>query len=119
MKIDFMARSQRTFCPVTEFQRMISGKYKLRILWDLKEGPLRFGTIQNGLLGGALGTDEISSRVLSRELKTLTEMGMLTRKDFQVMPRKVEYSLTSKGKSLLPIISKMHDWGARHLAPPR
>jgi DNA-binding HxlR family transcriptional regulator len=119
MKIDLMARSQRPFCPVTEFQRIISGKYKLRILWDLKEGPLRFGAIRNGLLRRALGTDEISSRVLSRELKELTEMGMLTRKDFQVWPRKVEYSLTSKGKSLIPIISKMHDWGARHLAPPR
>jgi DNA-binding HxlR family transcriptional regulator len=98
---------------------MISGKYKLRILWDLREGPLRFGTLRNGLLRGALGTDEISRRVLSRELKALAEMGMLRRKDFQVMPRKVEYSLTSKGKSLIPIISKMHDWGARHLAPPR
>jgi DNA-binding HxlR family transcriptional regulator len=113
-----MVKSQRPFCPVMEFHRMISGKYKLRILWDLREGALRYGVLRNGLRRGVLGTAEISRRVLSRELKALTEMGMLKREDFRVVPPKVEYSLTAKGKSLIPVISEMHAWGKRHLAPP-
>ena len=42
-------------CPVAAFQKMISGKYKLRIVWDLKEGPLRYGEIRTGLLRGSVG----------------------------------------------------------------
>jgi DNA-binding HxlR family transcriptional regulator len=58
-------------CPVVAFQKMISGKHKLRILWDLKDGPLRDGQIRTGLLRGVEGTREIAPRVLSRELKAL------------------------------------------------
>ena len=55
-------------CPVAAFQRMISGKYKLRIMWDLKEGPLRYGEIRTGLLRGLIGSPEIAPRILSRQL---------------------------------------------------
>jgi DNA-binding HxlR family transcriptional regulator len=74
-------------CPVTAFQKMISGKYKLRIMWDLKDGPLRYGEIRSGLLRGADGTQEIAPRVLSRELKALTQSGLLDRKDYGIRPR--------------------------------
>ena len=40
-------------CPVAAFQKMISGKYKLRIVWDLKDGPRRYGEIRTGLLRGS------------------------------------------------------------------
>ena len=60
-------------CPVMAFQAMISGKYKIRILWDLKDGPRRYSEIRTGLLTGAAGTREIAPRVLSRELKALAE----------------------------------------------
>ena len=56
-------------CPVAAFQKMISGKYKLRILWDLQDGPRRYGEIRSGLLRGADGSPPIAPRVLSRELK--------------------------------------------------
>jgi len=103
-------------CPVAAFQKMISGKYKLRIVWDLKDGPLRYGEIRTGLLRGAASSSEIAPRVLSRELKALTESGLLDRKDFGVVPPKVEYRLTRKGKSFVPVIAAIRDWGARHLA---
>src|SRR5215510_13734483 len=109
---------RRTNCPITQFQRMISGKYKLRILWDLRDGPLRYGQLKKGLLRGLPGSPEISPRVLSRELKALGEMGMLNRKDFRLAPPKVEYSLTEIGKSLIPTVAKMHDWGIKHLSAP-
>ncbi len=106
----------RCACPVTAFQNMISGKYKLRIMWDLKDGPLRYGEIRSGLRGGADGTREIAPRVLSRELKALTLSGLIDRKDYGVVPPKVEYRLTRKGQSFVPIIDAIRKWGTRHLS---
>ena len=103
-------------CPVAAFQKMISGKYKLRIVWDLQHGPRRYGEIRSGLLRGLDGTAEITPRVLSRELKALTEAGLIDRKDYGVVPPKVEYRLTRKGKSFIPVIAAIRNWGARHLA---
>jgi DNA-binding HxlR family transcriptional regulator len=103
-------------CPVAAFQKMISGKYKLRIVWDLKDGPKRYGAIRTGLLRGSDGTSEIAPRVLSRELKALTEAGLIDRKDYGVVPPKVEYRLTRKGKSFVPVIAAIRNWGTRHLA---
>ena len=103
-------------CPVAAFQKMISGKYKLRIVWDLKDGPRRYGEIRTGLLRGASGSAEITPRVLSRELKALTETGLIDRKDYGVVPPKVEYRLTRKGRSFVPVIATIRDWGTRHLA---
>jgi DNA-binding HxlR family transcriptional regulator len=103
-------------CPVAAFQKMISGKYKLRIVWDLQHGPKRYGEIRTGLLRGATGTSAIAPRVLSRELKALTESGLIDRRDFGEVPPKVEYRLTRKGRSFVPVIAAIRDWGARHLA---
>lgn len=104
-------------CPVAAFQKMISGKYKLRIVWDLQHGPKRYGEIRSGLLRGASGSAAIAPRVLSRELKALTESGLIDRRDYGVVPPKVEYRLTRKGKSFVPVIAAIRNWGARHLAP--
>ena len=66
-------RATEHACPVAAFQKMIGGKYKLRIVWDLKDGALRYNQIRSGLLRGLEGTREIAPRVLSRELKALTD----------------------------------------------
>ncbi len=102
-------------CPVAAFQKMISGKYKLRILWDIKDGPLRYGEIKSGLLRGVEGTQEIVPRVLSRELKALVQSGLVVRKDYGVVPPKVEYRLTPMGQSFIPVIAEIRKWGARYL----
>jgi DNA-binding HxlR family transcriptional regulator len=102
-------------CPVAAFQKMISGKYKLRIVWDLKDGPRRYGEIRSGLLRGTEGSGEIAPRVLSRELKALTQTGLIDRKDFGEVPPKVEYRLTAKGESFVPVIAAIKKWGARYL----
>src|SRR4030081_3360983 len=103
-------------CPVAAFQKMISGKYKLRIVWDLQDGPKRYGEIRTGLLRGSDGSSEIAPRLLSRELKALTETGLIDRRDYGVVPPKVEYRLTRKGRSFVPVISAIRGWGARHLS---
>jgi len=102
-------------CPVDGFQQMINGKYKLRILWALKQGPRRYGEIKKGLLRDISGSQQIAPRVLSRELKTLATFGLIERIDYQVVPPKVEYSLTPVGQSLLPIIEPMVEWGKQYL----
>ena len=111
------ATDERTYfaCPVYGFQEMINGKYKLRIIWALQEGPRRYGEIKKGLLRDIDGSQEIAPRVLSRELKTLAAFGLIKRTDYQVVPPKVEYSLTSLGQSLLPILTPMVEWGRQHL----
>ena len=106
---------RKTVCPAARFQQMVSGKYKLRILWGLKDGWRRYGELKSGLLTGSIGTAEIAPRVLSRELKPLVAMGMVERRDHQVFPLKVEYRLTRKRRTFLPIISVIHRWGLRHL----
>ena len=102
-------------CPVAAFQKMISGKYKLRIVWDLRDGPRRYGEIRSGLLRGAPGSAAIAPRVLSRELKALAESGLIDRKDYGEVPPKVEYRLTAKGRSFVPVVAAIRDWGDRHL----
>src|SRR5258706_15188381 len=98
---DAMAKAKSALtcgCPVAAFQKMISGKYKLRIVWDLKDGPRRYGEIRTGLLRGSDGTSEIAPRVLSRELKALTDSGLIDRRDYGVVPPKVEYRLTARAR---------------------
>src|SRR5213079_2400008 len=71
---DAMAKAKSALacgCPVAAFQKMISGKDKLRIVLDLKDGPKRYGEIRTGLLRGLDGSTEIAPRVLSCEFKAL------------------------------------------------
>lgn len=106
--------ARRFACPVDGFQQMISGKYKLRILWSLKDGPRRYGALRKEL-NNTRGVKLVAPRVLSRELKALTGLGLIHRRDFHQTPLRVEYSLARMGESLLPVIGAMHRWGVEHL----
>jgi DNA-binding HxlR family transcriptional regulator len=82
----------------------------------LKDGARRYGEIKSGLLRGADGSQEIAPRVLSRELKALAQFGLIDRCDYGVVPPKVEYRLTRKGQSFIPVIAVIRTWGTRHLS---
>lgn len=98
-------------CPAIGFSQILGGKFKLRILWALsKRGPLRYGEIRASLLKGTLGKP-ITPRVLSRELKQLQERQLIHRKQYKVVPPKVEYSITDRGAELGPILEAIVDWG--------
>ena len=98
-------------CPAIGFSQIVGGKYKLRILWALSNrGPLRYGEIRRSLLKGTLGKP-ITPRVLSRELKQLQEKGLIHRKQYNVVPPQVEYSITERGAELAPILEAIVDWG--------
>lgn len=98
-------------CPAIAFNKIAGGRYKLHILCVLHCGPLRFGEIGRSLVKGGLGKP-VTPRILSRELKDMTEMGLLDRKEFPVVPKKVEYSIAPRGKALLPILKEIVIWGA-------
>jgi DNA-binding HxlR family transcriptional regulator len=97
-------------CPAIGFYRIAGGKYKLRILWALNKRPHRYGEIRTSLLKGSLG-QPVTPRVLSRELKDLQRRGLIEQKQFNVVPPKVEYSLTSRGRTLVPILRAIVKWG--------
>lgn len=87
---------------------LISGKWKLLILYHLgKHEVVRFNELQR-LLG------QITYKTLSGNLKELDSDGLILRKEYPQIPPKVEYSLTEKGRSLLPILSSMCEWGEAH-----
>ncbi|MBD5429450.1 winged helix-turn-helix transcriptional regulator [Lactobacillus sp.] len=84
---------------------LISGKWKMNILFALsKLGTMRYGEI-NHVCG------RITHRVLSEKLKELESNGLIMRKVYPEIPPKVEYSLTKKGKTLLPILQDICNWG--------
>src|SRR5215813_8078072 len=89
--------SEPRLCPAIGFCRIAGGKYKLRILWALTKRPHRYGEIRVSLLKGTLGSP-VTPRVLSRELKQLQERGLIEREQFNVVPPKVVYSLTERGR---------------------
>ena len=103
--------SHVTLCPAIAFNKIVGGRYKLHILCILHRGPLRFGEIGRSLVKGGMGKP-ITPRILSRELKDMTELGLLLREEYSVVPKKVEYSLAPSGKALLPILAEIVRWGA-------
>ncbi len=97
-------------CPLIAFDQIAGGKYKLRILWVLIKGPKRYGEIRKALLVGTLGKP-ITPRVLSRELKDLERRGFIHRKQYPLVPPKVEYRLTPPGRALIPVMVQIILWG--------
>lgn len=95
-------------CPMVLIQNMISGKWKLLILWYLSYSELRFSDIQRKL-------PNVSQKVLSRQLKSLEEDSLIHRKVYPITPPKVEYSLTPVGKKLIPILESMHKFGVEYI----
>jgi len=100
--------------PPDGLPEILRSKYKLRILWDLQRGATRFGELRKRLSSGAADARQVAPRVLSRELKSLVELGLIRRKAHNVVPPRVEYCLTALGRSLLNPIAKIVEWGRRH-----
>jgi DNA-binding HxlR family transcriptional regulator len=88
---------------------IISGKYKVVIIWHLgNDGPLRYGELFKLFPG-------ISNRVLTKQLRDLEQDGIVSRLVYPVVPPKVEYFLTDMGRSILPIVNDIWRWGKEHM----
>ena len=95
-------------CPVETTLEMIGGKYKALILWHLAEKKLRFSELRKVIT-------KATPKMLTQQLRELEASELIHREVFPVIPPKVEYSLTETGRSLLPILMAMRDWGSTYL----
>ena len=95
-------------CPAERAVYFIGGKWKIRILFNLsRKKKVRFGELKRNL-------KTITQQMLSKQLKELEQDGIVNRKVHQIVPPKVEYSLTEFGNSLIPILRSLSDWNKRN-----
>lgn len=95
-------------CPVEATLDLIGGKYKALILWRLAEGKLRFSQLRDQIKG-------VTPKMLTQQLRELESKLLIHREVFPIVPPKVEYSLTDLGRSLMPLLVAMRDWGSSYL----
>lgn len=95
-------------CPITATLNVVGGKWKSVILWYLKDKPLRFSELHKLM-------SKCSLKIFNSDLKDLEKDGIVRREVFAEVPPKVEYSLTEYGKSLLPVIIILREWGIKRL----
>lgn len=91
-------------CPMTIVHKLISGKWKILILWYLSDETLRFSDLKKKL-------PEITQKMLTNQLRSLEEDGLISRTVYPVVPPKVEYALTEVGKEMLPLLQSMYNYG--------
>ena len=97
-------------CPVTATMGVIGGKWKILIIFMIYNEVNRFGKMSMML-------KDISKQMLTTQLRELESDGIIKRIIYPEIPPRVEYFLTEKGKSLLPIIDLMKEWGFEYLIP--
>ena len=94
-------------CPVEMTLQLIGNKWKVLIIRDLLGGTKRFNELMRSVTG-------ITQKVLTSNLRSMEEAGLLTRKVYPEVPPRVEYSLTDTGMSLKPVLDSMIGWGTEY-----
>lgn len=99
-------RRGEDICPIMYVVSVIGQKWKIPVLWQLakKDEPLRFCELRRGL-------GSVTDAMLSKTLDELEEHGLIERLQYDCIPPKVEYTLSCKGKTLLPALIALRDWG--------
>lgn len=96
-------------CGLKKVLDIIGGKWKVLILCLMHEKPvMRYGEIRRSVVG-------ITNTMLAQSLKEMEEDGLVERHQYDEMPVRVEYSLTEKARSLVPILMELKDWGVANL----
>jgi len=94
------------YCPVDLTLQIVGGRWKGIVIWNLRQTKMRFSELKKALV-------TINDKMLSQVLKELEEQGIVNRKVYEIIPPKVEYSLTNEGKKLLSIMQAMNDYGQK------
>lgn len=94
-------------CGLDLIGEVLYGKWKIRLLWFISEGNQRPSELQRKI-------PDATRRVLNIQLKELEDHGLVTKEIFPVLPPKVEYRLTELGKTLIPVISALGQWGDKN-----
>jgi len=98
-------------CPVEEALRLLSGKWRMLVLFRLEQGPLRFNALQRSL-------SPVTQKVLTTTLRALEADGLIWREVAQTVPPHVSYGLTSGATALSPVFAALAEWrlGAARMA---
>lgn len=91
-------------CPMKLVHKLISGKWKILILWYLCGGSLRFSDLKRKL-------PNVTQKMLTNQLRSLEDNGLIYRNVYPVFPPKVEYGLTDLGKNMTPMLKEMYKFG--------
>jgi DNA-binding HxlR family transcriptional regulator len=102
-------KTELPLCPVATTVGLIGNKWKILILRELLGGTKRFGELRNGIPG-------ISQKVLTQNLRSMEEDGIIERQVYAEVPSRVEYFLSNLGNTLKPIIDSMAEWGLGYQA---
>jgi len=102
----FMQKIKGNESPTSAAIKLIGGKWKLCILWQLSQKKMRFGELQR-----AVG--DITQQMLSKQLKEMAKDNLIKRKVYEVIPPKVEYSLTAFGKLGIPVLTELCNWASK------
>ena len=94
-------------CPVETTLMLISDRWNVLIIRDLLDGTKRFGEIKKSV-------GNISQKVLTANLRSMEDRGLLTRKVYPEVPPRVEYTLTETGYSLKTVLDAMVAWGTEY-----
>ena len=104
-----MSKEPSETCPMRRTLELLSGKWGTHILYELcKKDSYRFGELKKAL-------PRITNTMLTSTLRDLEELGIVHREQFNEIPPHVEYSLTDKGKALLPVFCELAKWGENNL----
>lgn len=98
-----------TQCPVIYALGIVGQKWRLPIMWYLLEAePIRYNELKRKIKG-------ITNMMLTKSLKELEEHNLIVRNQYETIPPKVEYSLTERGKALLPAMNELRKWGVEQI----
>lgn len=104
-----LSSETKSDCPMRRTLELISGKWRTHIIYELCKKPsCRFGELKKAL-------PRITNTMLTATLRDLEHYGIVHRDQFNEIPPHVEYSLTEKGKALLPVFSELAKWGENYI----
>jgi DNA-binding HxlR family transcriptional regulator len=95
-------------CPVTHFMNKVGGKWKVLVIYGIDQGKNRFSLLQKVI-------PQISKQMLINQLRELEEDKIIERKVFAEVPPRVEYHISKYGKTMLPVIKTIQEWGLKDM----
>jgi DNA-binding HxlR family transcriptional regulator len=101
---EFLFNNKLYYNPVEFVMDRIGGTWKMPILWRLRDKTLRYSELKKTM-------PKVTHKMLTSSLRELEEDGFIHREVFPVVPPKVEYSLTERGKGAIPIVSDLRQYG--------